>query len=293
MFRRPHRAFPLLLLALAAGPLACGKAPSAQDAIEVRVLDEHGRPASWARVLLRRSAGDMGTMRPRWDESTATLTLPAAGAPHALHLAARGRRTTVVEDIRASRIVRLELGYPLEIHVTGDAEAPELPRAILFRLRPVTQADPATDDEAALRVTDVCSFILPRHGGDAGSMPLLPTRRWGFAAGVVDAAKGLLLPEPGPYEIQWGLFDMDEGTWQGAPGAAHVIEVVDQGRTAQRVDVRIDASTMQGVRRALRAQIEALRRGDAERTAGPTDPADDPADVPGEDEGEDQGDEGK
>lgn len=269
MPRPPHRIRPPALACLAvlllAGLAGCGGPTASSAPIEVRILDEHGRAAGWARVLLRRSAGDMGTMRPRWDEGNAILTLPRAGAPHAIHLAARGRRTRVIEGISEDLAVRLELGYPIEIHVVGDAETPELPRAVLFRIRPVTTADPATDDDAALRVTEVCSFILPRHGGDEGSMPLLPTRRWGFAAGAVDAAKGLLLPEPGAYEIQWGLFDMDEGTWQGAPGAAHVLDVVDQGRTAQRLEVRIDAETMQGVRRSLRTQIEALRRGDLSR----------------------------
>ncbi|MCA9315128.1 MAG: hypothetical protein H6806_10195 [Planctomycetes bacterium] len=265
-----HRHGPVLLPVLASLLLAlggCGTSDPASDVITVRVLDERGQPAPWARVLHGGSTGDAGGLRMRWDADRALVTLPRASAPHTLQVAAPGRKTMVVDGITADRTIALELGYPIEIHVTGDASPPEAPRIILFRLRPVTEQDPATDDAAAVRVSDVCSMIYPRHGATDTSLPLLPRGRWGFAATADDAEHGLLLPEPGEYEVRWGLFDTAEGTWQSSAGAANVLQVEAHGREAQRLDVRIDAGPLQIVRRALRAQLDALEAARAEREA--------------------------
>lgn len=271
--RGPSRILVLasVLLALA----ACGTSDPASDVITVRVLDEKGQPAPWARVLHGGSTGDAGGLRMRWDADHALVTLPRASAPHTLQVAAPGRKTMVVDGITADRTVSLELGYPIEIHVTGDAPPPEAPRIILFRVRPVTRQDPAKDDDAAVHVSDVCSMIFPRRGATEASLPLLPRGRWGFAATADDAANGLLLPEPGEYEVRWGLFDTDEGTWQSSAGAAYVLKVEEHGREAQRLDVRIDAGPLQIVRRALRAQLDALHAArDAERENAAGEPDD-------------------
>ncbi|MGE0192792.1 MAG: hypothetical protein AB7T63_12220 [Planctomycetota bacterium] len=264
----PRVLTPNLLVVLLALPVlaACGSSEPASDVITVRVLDERGQPATWARVLHGGSHGDAGGLRMRWDPERALVTLPRASAPHTLQLAAPGRKTQIVEGISGDRSVSLELGYPIEIHVTGDAPPPEPSRVILFRVRPVTEKDPAKDDEAAMRVSDVCSMIFPRRGATESSLPLLPRGRWGFAATADDAAGGLLLPERGTYEVRWGLFDKDEGTWQSSAGAAYVIDVEEHGREAQRLDVRIDAGPMQAVRRALRAQIDALHAAQEQPT---------------------------
>ncbi|MEZ6006387.1 MAG: hypothetical protein R3F05_01280 [Planctomycetota bacterium] len=127
-----HRAGPVLLPILASLLLAlagCGTSDPASDVITVRVLDERGQPAPWARVLHGGSTGDAGGLRMRWDADRALVTLPRASAPHTLQVAAPGRKTMVVDGITADRTIALELGYPIEIHVTGDASPPRRRRA--------------------------------------------------------------------------------------------------------------------------------------------------------------------
>ncbi len=268
--RRDPRHLALVAVALSTftALAACGSKAEDVASIEVRVLDEEGNPAPWAQVLYRSSAGSLGDALPRWDATSATLTLPKAGAPHAIRVAAPGRKTQLIEGIDADRIVKLAFGFPIEIHATGDASPPEPPRVLLFRVRPATEGDPTKDERAAARIGDVAAFVYPRAGPRANAGPPLPTRGWGYAASVSDAATGLLLPEAGAYEVHWGVFDTAHGIWQGAPGPAHRVEVNDRGREALRIDVSIDAATMQSVRRALRARIDALGASEIEAAHG-------------------------
>ena len=269
------------VLALVLGGLAACSDDTGEEAplFEVTILDPTGKPATEALATVRRGSLREDAPPPTWDAATATLRLPRVGAPHTFRVAMKGIRTTLVSDVSGPRIVTLARGFPVEVRVKSEAPPPQDPRCILIRVRPDVGLNPETDPKAAARITEVCQWMYPRHGPEDGSLPLLPTRFFGFGLAEVDAANGFRVPEPGAYVVQWGLMDRAEGTVQMSAAAPQRFVVLESQTENLRIDVAITAAEMQQARRQLRARIEAFRKEDASASSSDANKQDDGGEV--------------
>ena len=268
-----------LLTAVAALLCACGGEAPAPEAtsnapaqeielgsIHLRVVDGQGQPASFAQVLLRRSDKDVASS---WDEQSAILTLPRESAPHAVRITARGHRLLLVNDIREDRTVTLSPGLVVQLDVDVSAVEPQEPRMLLLRMRPWVDGDPDTDATLSAKITQICELMFIVKGQEQGSLPILPTKHWGFGVSTTDARNGIYVPVPGSYVAHWGLLDLDEGTWYTLEeGAALRFDVKDQD-APQTFRIEVDEDLMQETDLGLQQRINAIR--EAEKAAEASD----------------------
>ena len=252
---------PSIALALATCLCACGGDAPPRDpgAIRIHVVDTEGNPATWAQVLLGRRDEQVAS---KWIREKATLVLPREHAPHRVRIAALGHRLLVLDNVRESATVTLPRGFIVQVQLAdGPTDLPE-PRAVLFRIRPELHGDPATDRAAQSRIQQLCEMMFLVKGQEQGSLPVLPTKAWGYGVSPTDAANGFYVPVPGTYVVHWGLLDLDEGTWFCLDSEQVAFTVKEQGEP-QVVSVRITPDALRRTDEELQRQIDAIHAAEA------------------------------
>lgn len=255
MTRRLYLLVTLLVLS------GCGSEVTPQaEPIYLRIVDAEGEPAQWAQVLLRRAGQDVAS---KWDEAKATLILPRESAPHGVRITAEGHRLLYVNDIRGDQTITLRRGPRVQIALADHtAQMPEF-RTLLLRIRPWFPGDPETDAGLSAKISLICDLMWLVQGQEQGSLPRLPTRHWGFGVAPVDAQNGFYVPVPGTYVAQWGLLDLDEGTWYTVEENASLrFEVKDQAEP-QTFTMVVDEETLQATDLGLQQRIDAIHAAEA------------------------------
>ena len=241
-----------------------------EGTLDVTVVDERGRPATWATVLLHDDAPTAVREAARWDANTGILTLPRAGRPHGIHISGPGFLTTRVDGIRGDAQVEVRRGFALHIDITGDLPATTpAPRVLMVRVVPVVDEPDPT--KAAALVDQVTRYMMPMTGTQEGSMPLFATRGFGFTLSSVDAAGGMRVPQAGRYRVVAGLHDQNEGLWQELR-ASSVVVVPAHAKKPVRGSVEVSAKALRAAGKMLDAQIAALRARQQAGSQGADDP---------------------
>jgi hypothetical protein len=236
-----------LLLALSSRKGAAAPPPP----IEVRVVDEAGKPLAGAEVRLRRRPGEGARTGETWSPEEALLTLPRAGAPYALAAFARGRKLVLLEGILESRTIALGRGHVVRLRVSASVPPVDPPLQIVMKVTPGADL-PA---EEGLDLADLMEIRDPQHG----NTPPLPRQGFGFAVSRQDGAAGVLLPSPGGYVVTWGLLDTQAGTWFALQEGSRTEFRLEDAAEPQVVEVPVTVEALERTQKGLEERIRMLR----------------------------------
>lgn len=182
----------------------------ARSTLRVQIVDTNGRPIQHAAASLLGASND-APAKAEWASRSAILTIssPGGGLPsaRALRITARGFRSREVRSITADKVAVLQPGLRMRV-LLHDVPAEGIPEhiRILLRVRPA-HVDPS--DAGASEV-----IHLMHNLGAPGSGPRNVKRDgFGYAVSLAQARAGVILPEPGPYQVHWGLMDVRAQTW--------------------------------------------------------------------------------
>ena len=189
-----------------------GSAPPAlaRATMSLQIVNRDGAPIPTAEVFLLAASND-APADAEWAPQKGLLTLRAPSdaepAPRSVRVTARGYRTREVRDlVRDERIV-LDRGLQVRLHL-ADVPKTGIPKHIrvLLRVKPAG-AEPSTAGAAE-------TIQLMDNLGGPGSGPRnIPRGGFGYAVSLGQAYAGVLLPEPGAYDVHWGLIDTKADTW--------------------------------------------------------------------------------
>jgi hypothetical protein len=231
----------LLLLAQASKEPAGGTAPKegagdgAGGGIEIRVRDGAGHAIETAAAYTAASADAPFEPAGDWDPEAGLLVLPGP-TPRVL-LQARGHRSLVLEDVRASREVVLEEGLVVRLVVPDSPVLPGPPYRLTFQIRPDPASFGAMSEDQAQVVVDLMAAKRP----PPEYLPASTRAGFGFEASPDQAEAGIVVPLPGRYVARWGLFDTKRALWYSLPAGTR--QTFDVDDTAEPLVVEIPIAT--------------------------------------------------
>jgi hypothetical protein len=225
----------ILALSAGSGPGSHGKGPpglarldEARSGMDIQVVNTKGLPVPDAEVFLLAASND-APADAEWHPESGTLRLltpaGAKAAPRSVRVTARGYRTREVGNIVSDEQIVLERGLVVRLglrDVPKEGIPPHI--RILLRVKPA-DAEPSTAGAAE-------TIELMDNLGAAGSGPRrLPRGGFGYAVSLTQAYAGVLVPEPGFYDVHWGLIDTKADTWYSlGQGCGRRIQVRDTNK---------------------------------------------------------------